>query len=242
MTTATTDPLTAFGEAFRTDGFGVIRGAADAAAIERLRGALVAQLPPPSAPVPDQLMVGRLVQRDPLFADLAAQLALVRSLREVFAGTTPRLICSYGHLKPARTAAHTGPHSDVAHLPGVPHHQSTLMVKVAYALTPTRAGNGATCVFPGTHRAHDGGEPAGAPVELDPGDMLLFHANLRHTATANPSVHPRLGLWFVYAVPWMRTFPGEELSPEFLQTIRARAAVRSELNAIFGLTDPYATG
>ncbi|WP_344171707.1 phytanoyl-CoA dioxygenase family protein [Pilimelia columellifera] len=234
-------PLAAFAEAFDTDGFGIIRGVTDTATAGRLRELLGEHLPAPAAPVPTQVMLGQLVQRDRRFAELATTGFLLDTLAMIF-GTTPQLIGSYGHVKPARTTAHTGPHSDVAHLPGVPHHRSTLMVKVAYALTPTRAGNGATRLHPGSHRdANPADQGPSVAAELDLGDMLIFHANLRHTATANPTVHARLGLWFVYALPWMRVFPGEEYTPAFLQHVQEQTADRPELAAVYGLVNPYAT-
>jgi ectoine hydroxylase-related dioxygenase (phytanoyl-CoA dioxygenase family) len=70
---------------------------------------------------------------------------------------------------------------------------------------------------------------------------LLFHANIRHTATANTSAHPRLGVWFVFAQPWMRQFPGDHLSSDFLASQLARIASRPELRHVYGLIDPYAT-
>jgi ectoine hydroxylase-related dioxygenase (phytanoyl-CoA dioxygenase family) len=159
----------------------------------------------------------------------------------------PQLVCSYGHEKPAKTAAHTVPHSDVAHLPGVPHHLSVLMVKAMCSLTPVGSGSGATVVFPGSHRMPEAGghteadEEAGHKILLDPGDLFLFHSNLRHTATENSSTNPRLSIWFVYALPWMRVFPGYEYSAEFLAGLQPRLASEPCLKSIYGLSDPYAT-
>lgn len=250
MTTGerTKSPLAMFVEDFHQTGFGVIRRAIDAAAVTKLRG-LHAQLLgalPPNGPSPLQRLVPNIVEYDRRFADLASSPPLVETLREIFA-VVPHLVCSYGHEKPPRTRAHTAAHSDVAHLPGVPHHQSLLMVKVMCALTPIRQCSGGTVVHPGSHRQVPGRANADESAKahyvlLEPGDLLLFHANIRHTATSNTSSDPRLSIWFVYALPWMRIFPGHEHSDEFLATIRPRLAREPHLRSIYGLEDPYATG
>jgi len=230
-----------FVDRFHDDGYGIIRGAVPPAAVPELRSRLQRLLgPTPSGPggPPPQRLLPRLVEHDPRFADLTISPRLVATLTEMF-GTVPHLVCAYGHEKPPGTPAHTGPHSDVAHLPGVPHHLSLLMVKAMVALTPVATGGGATVVFPGTHQ---GGPPGqGQSVELEPGDMVIFHANIRHTATANTTTHPRLSLWFAYAQPWMRVFPGYEYSAAFLDTMAARLQAQPGLRAMFGVTDPYAT-
>jgi hypothetical protein len=158
-------------------------------------------------------------------------------------GTAPRLISSYGHEKAAGTASHTGVHSDVAHLPGVPHHLSTLMVKVMYPLTPVGPSDGATVVYPGTHRLPQGqpADSAAHQVLLDAGDLLLFHANIKHSATANTGTRVRLSMWCVYALPWMRVFTGYELGAAFLDERRTRSAGEPHLADLYGLSDPYAT-
>jgi hypothetical protein len=74
---------------------------------------------PTHAPVPLQRVVARLVEHDDRFTDIATDGHLIAVLTRIF-GVVPHLICSYGHEKPAGTDAHTGPHSDVGHLPGVP--------------------------------------------------------------------------------------------------------------------------
>jgi hypothetical protein len=230
-----------FVDRFHDDGYGIIRGAVPQDAVPGLRSRLLQLLGPiqsgPGAPPPQRLLP-RLVELDPMFTDLAVSPPLVATLTEVF-GTVPHLVCTYGHEKPAGTAAHTGPHSDVAHLPGVPHHLSLLMVKAMVALTPVAAGGGATSVYPGTHQGAESGQ--GQAVELEPGDMVIFHANIRHTATANTAAVPRLSLWFTYTQPWMRVFPGYEFSAGFLRTLAPLLETRPGLRAMFGLTDPYAT-
>jgi Phytanoyl-CoA dioxygenase (PhyH) len=183
-------PLQAFAQNFHEAGFGVIRQAIEPDAADRLRTRLVPMLPngSPSGTTALQRVLPRIVERDRMFADLATNPPLVATMTTIFGGTVPRLVCSYGHEKPARTGAHTGPHSDVAHLPGVRHHLSLLMVKAMIALTPVTLGSGATMLIPGSHRQANGTEPPVPPahhrVLLDPGDLLVFvpcqHPPQRH--------------------------------------------------------------
>jgi len=233
--------LEEFVDQFHDDGYGIVHGAVQPAAVPQLRSRLQQLLgPAPTGPdgPPAQRLVPRLVEHDPRFADLAISAPLIATLTEVF-GVVPHLVCAYGHEKAAGTPAHTGPHSDVAHLPGVPHHLSLLMVKAMVALTPVTAGGGATMVFPGTHQGATPGR--GRSVRLEPGDMVLFHANIRHTATANTTAVSRLSLWFAFAQPWMRVFPGYEYGAAFLDAMAGRLAAQPGLRAVFGLTDPYGT-
>ena len=237
-----------FAAAFRRDGFGVVRGAVDAREAVTLRTALhelLAGVPPQSSPDPLEIHVPHLVEKHPGFAALATAPPLLSTLAGLF-DSMPQLVASYGHVKPAHTSAHTGVHSDIAHLQGVPHHESMLMVKVMYALTPVGPESGATFIYPGTHRL-----PApqqvrrtdedGVHILLAAGDAQLFHANLLHTATANASGNPRLSVWFVYAQPWMRAFPGHEFSGAFLDALRPQLRAEPALAAVFGLSNPYST-
>jgi hypothetical protein len=242
-----TAPLQKFARDFHEAGFGVIREAIRPDMVAKLGDLLARMLPadPAGAPPALQQVVPRIVELNPLFADLATRPELVATLTAIFAGVVPQLVCSYGHGKPVRTRAHTVPHSDVAHLPGVPHHLSLLMVKAMFALTPVTRESGATVLAPGSHReAGEPGKTAAQPhhrVLLNPGDLLLFHANIRHTASDNTSHTPRLSVWLVYAQPWMRVFAGYEYGASFLSDLRPRLDAEPYLSAVYGLDDPYAT-
>jgi hypothetical protein len=204
MSTAQDERVNRFVSDFHQSGFGVIRKAVEPEVTEELRTHLDTWFEPrpPRHAVPRQRLLPRIVERHERFAGLAASPPLVATLESIF-GVVPQLVCSYGHEKPAKTAAHTVPHSDVAHLPGVPHHLSMLMVKAMCSLTPVDPGSGATMVFPGSHRMPEASghtiadEEAGHKILLDPGDLFLFHSNLRHTATKNSTTNPRLSVWFV---------------------------------------------
>jgi hypothetical protein len=241
------DPRQAFADDFNRSGFGVIRNALKPDSVEDLLirlGQLIARQDS-QEPVPLQRTVPRIVEQDACFAELATSRPLIETLTNIF-GIVPQLISSYGHEKPEHTRSHTGAHSDVAHLPGVPHYASLLIVKAMYALTAVNVGSGGTVVFPGSHKLPADEQAkvsrgGGHYVSLDPGDLLLFHANTVHTATENSSDASRLSIWFMFALPWMRVFPGYEYGDDFLNALRPRLASEPQLGAIFGLDDPYST-
>lgn len=234
MSTVETDSVR---QQMSRDGFAIVRASTGPDLVARLYERLM-ELEDRQIDDRSQRLISRLVARDPLFADLATAPWLLALLDELFGGV-PHLVCSYGHVKPAGTAAHTVEHSDVAHLAGVPHDQSLLMAKVMVALTPVPADRSPTVLYPGTHR---GGPPDERVVAtLNVGDTLIFHANIRHSATANQSTMDRVSVWFVYAQPWMRVFPGHEHDPAFLTALGARLATEPALGRIYGLDDPYAT-
>lgn len=216
----------------------MLRNVINGAHASDLRSQLEALLGPTPTQAPAQEVLPRIVEHDPRFTDLATSHGMLTTVSALL-GTSPLLACSYGHRKASRTPSHTGPHSDVAHLQGIPHHQSLVMIKVVVALTAVGPGNGPTVILPASHRGEGTEEPTA--VTLDVGDMLLFHANVQHTATANTSSQDRLGLWFVFTQPWMRIFPGYEFSTDFLAAQRTRISADPRLLHVFGLADPYAT-
>lgn len=235
-----------FVDGFRRDGFGIIRGALGAADVDHLQQILLKMLADASGAANSlEVHLPRIIEMYPdVVVPLATAPPLLATLTDIF-GTVPHLAGSYGHVKPAGTGAHTRVHSDVAHLRGVPHGDSTLMVKVMYALTLTAQGSGATFVHPGTHRSPSGPEQHessdGVYLHLDPGDLQIFHANIQHTATPNTGSTPRLSLWCVYAQPWMRVFPGHEHGEALLSTLRPKIEAYPALADVFGLSNPYSS-
>lgn len=86
-----------------------------------------------------------------------------------------------------------------------------LGVSTIWAIDPFTAANGATEVWPGSHRwLHDmppehlaaGEEPL--PAEMTPGSVLIFDAALWHRGGANTTDGTRLCLTNQYCQPWLR--------------------------------------
>jgi hypothetical protein len=226
-----------FARQMEHDGVAIVASAIEPGLASRLRGRIV-ELKDDWIDEGTQRVIPKLVSKDPRFADLATAPWLLTRLERIFGGV-PHLVCSYGHVKPAGTVAHTVEHSDVAHLPGVPHDRCLLMVKVMLALNPVPSDRSPTVLRPGTHRGDPPGERMTATLEA--GDALIFNANIRHSATANLSTMDRMSLWFVYGQPWMRTFTGYEHDSSFLSTLGFRLTNHAAFRRVYGLEDPYAT-
>lgn len=82
-----------------------------------------------------------------------------------------------------------------------------LVVNCMLALGPFTAANGATRVVLGSHRWPAGRCPEEhelRPVELRPGDALLFPGDLVHGGGANRTDQPRRGVSLSYCAGWLR--------------------------------------
>jgi hypothetical protein len=83
------------------------------------------------------------------------------------------------------------------------------LVNVMWPLTPFRAENGGTRLWPGSHlRQEERQLPAEEAVcpELDPGDALLFLGSTLHGAGANRSGAPRRGIIVSYCLGWLKPY------------------------------------
>jgi hypothetical protein len=83
------------------------------------------------------------------------------------------------------------------------------LVNVMWALSDFTAANGATLVWPGSHRAalDRQVEPSDAIVaEMPRGSALLYLGSVTHCAGANRSDGPRTGLIFSYCLGWLKQY------------------------------------
>jgi ectoine hydroxylase-related dioxygenase (phytanoyl-CoA dioxygenase family) len=83
------------------------------------------------------------------------------------------------------------------------------LVNVMWPLTAFTAENGATALWPGSHRRQDEAvlPPADAiAAEMNPGDALLFLGSTLHGGGANRTDSPRRGIIVSYCLGWLKPF------------------------------------
>jgi ectoine hydroxylase-related dioxygenase (phytanoyl-CoA dioxygenase family) len=86
-------------------------------------------------------------------------------------------------------------------------------VNVIWPMTPFTRQNGATLVWPGSHRPDAAAGPTGEALaaEMEPGSALLFLGSTLHGGGANLSDAPRRGIIVGYCLGWLRTFENQYL-------------------------------
>ena len=104
-----------------------------------------------------------------------------------------------------------------------------VFVKTLAYLTDVGPDDGGTAVIPGSHRMNWPKEDMIAAsvenddlihqVEASAGDVLLFPESLIHSTTRIKSDRERVILVSGYTPPMLREWPGNEVSPEFLETL-----------------------
>ena len=88
------------------------------------------------------------------------------------------------------------------------------LINVMWPFTPYRFENGATVVWPGSHRRQserriDRAEAISA--EMDPGSALLFLGSTLHGAGANRTDGPRAGMIISYSLGWLKPYENQFL-------------------------------
>lgn len=109
-----------------------------------------------------------------------------------------------------------------------------LGISVIWALDPFTETNGATTVWPGSHRWDDTRRPTpedqNFPVLMAAGSAVVFYGTLWHGGGANCSSESRLALTAQYCAPWLRT--QENMSLAVPPT--TVAGLSEELQALLG--------
>lgn len=159
--------------------------------------------------------VGGLLAKAPLVQRLALDrriLALAEALLR------PSCDCLQLNLTQA-TRVHPGevgqaPHRDEEMWPW-PTEGRHWLVNVMWAVSDFTAENGATRLWPGSHRAAldrgiDEGESIAA--EMAAGSALIFLGSLTHGAGANCSKAPRTGVIVSYCLGWLKTYENQFLA------------------------------
>lgn len=83
------------------------------------------------------------------------------------------------------------------------------LVNVMWPFTPYTRANGATRLWPGSHRRQDEAllEPDAAIVAaMEPGSALLFLGSTLHAGGANLTANPRRGMIVSYALGWLKPY------------------------------------
>ena len=83
------------------------------------------------------------------------------------------------------------------------------LINVMWPFTPYTGDNGATRIWPGSHRRQDALllDPADAIVaEMEPGSALLFLGSTLHAGGANRTALPRRGMIVSYALGWLKPY------------------------------------
>jgi ectoine hydroxylase-related dioxygenase (phytanoyl-CoA dioxygenase family) len=110
------------------------------------------------------------------------------------------------------------------------------LVNVMWPFTPYRAENGATRIWPHSHRRQQEivlPEDEAIAAEMEPGDVLLFLGSTLHAGGANITSVPRRGMIISYSLGWLKPYelPWLAYPPEvaqgFTPTIAALAGYRA---------------
>ncbi len=117
------------------------------------------------------------------------------------------------------------PHRDEEMWPHEPKPE-TWLLNVMWPLTSFTEENGATRLWPRSHRqALDRSIDASQSVaaEMSPGSALLFLGSLTHGAGANRSAAPRDGIIISYCLGWLKQYENQFLAypPEVARTFPA---------------------
>ncbi|CAN5497357.1 hypothetical protein BH10PSE12_BH10PSE12_07990 [soil metagenome] len=110
------------------------------------------------------------------------------------------------------------------HSPGVEY-----LVNVMWPFTPYRAQNGATRLWPGSHRRQEAmliAEEDAIAVEIDPGAALLFLGSTLHAGGKNSTRLSRRGMIVSYSLGWLKPYelPWLAYPPEVARTFAPELA------------------
>ncbi len=88
------------------------------------------------------------------------------------------------------------------------------LINVMWPFTPYRAENGATVVWPGSHRRQDEDSidrSEAIAAEMEPGSALIFLGSTLHGAGANRTLRPRTGMVVSYSLGWLKPYENQWL-------------------------------
>ncbi|HEU4961972.1 MAG TPA: phytanoyl-CoA dioxygenase family protein [Sphingomonas sp.] len=94
-----------------------------------------------------------------------------------------------------------------------PKGELEYLVNVMWPLTSFTATNGATRIWPGSHRTADAmlPEEQAVAVEAEPGSAILFLGSTLHGGGENLALQPRRGIIVSYCLGWLKPFENQWL-------------------------------
>jgi ectoine hydroxylase-related dioxygenase (phytanoyl-CoA dioxygenase family) len=191
------------------DGYALVPGLFDVAAVAKARTELTAALD--ATPHGRDDFEGRRTRR--VYALFAKTRALDEfALHPLVLSVLDEVLGHYQFSSPA--AIEVGPgeteqvlHADDAIYP-VPRPHAEMVATVMVPLDPFTEANGATRIVPGSHRWDEPFAPPGTPsiaAEMVPGDALFYLGSVLHGGGANQTDAPRLGTVMHYCASWLRS-------------------------------------
>lgn len=110
------------------------------------------------------------------------------------------------------------------------------LVNVMWPFSPYTAENGATIIWPGSHRRQDEiviDAAEGMGIEMEPGAALLFLGSTLHAGGANRTHRPRRGMIVSYSLGWLKPYElpwlayPPEIAKSFAPELAALAGYRA---------------
>lgn len=158
---------------------------------------------------------GSLLKRSPRMADLVLNptiMALVQEALGLYCDTLQLNLTQAIELHPGAPLQY--PHRDQDMWQG--HKGETeYLVNVMWPLTPFTRVNGATLIYPGSHKAAALSEdPSDSPLvaSCDPGAAIVFLGSTLHGAGANISSDIRRGIIISYCLGWLKPYENQWLA------------------------------
>ena len=152
---------------------------------------------------------GRLLTRAPATRALVMHDAIFALAESVLAPNCDRIALNLTQAVEIHPdALDQYPHRDHDLWPAIKGGQQ-FQVNVMWPLSPFTAENGATRLWPGSHRlGYDGdtSESGAVPAVCEPGDALVWLGGTLHGAGANVSDAPRRGIIVSYCLGWLKPF------------------------------------
>lgn len=206
------DSLQSIVSAIEQEGYAIVENLLTTAQLATIRDELTPYLDARS-PGNENVMgtktrrIGRLLLRSKMVQELVTHPMVLSLADTVLLPHCVRYQINYTgvmYLEPGETAQPL--HRDTGFYP-IQNPAPPMLLSTIWAISDFTAGNGATCLVPGSRHWADGRQPESGEViaaEMPAGSVLLYVGSTIHGGGANRSDHPRFGLALHYALGWLR--------------------------------------